>query len=132
MNLNKQIAAIKKKIVDPKFYVVELFCGTTAYLSTTIAYSLEEAISIVKKQLTANVKDIDLQIMTVGRYDIYSISDIIKQSIKFSTREVSMDKNELMKKIIETKNTKLYAENITIFTESEKKYLLEKMSLKKP
>jgi len=133
MKLDKQLNAIKKKIVGPKFYVIELVCGTTAYLGTCITYSLEEAIVIARKQFTMMLKEeVNPLSIVLGKYAVHEVEDIIRQSVELVNNDIKTDKNALMKKIVETKDAELYAANVSIFNDVEKKYLLEKMSLKKP
>jgi hypothetical protein len=130
MNLQKLISTIKKKIISPRIYAIELLCRQYTHLTIQIAYTFEEAFSIALKNLKETLQDrYDRNAVVLGKYVSKDIHTAITESTELVMLEDEIgDKNVLMRKILETKNVELYHENLSIFTESEKKLLNEKLT----
>lgn len=132
MNLHQIISSIKKKIVSPKVYAIELDCGSMAFLNICVAYSLEEAMMMTRKAILRDPRKsgYDLAGWNLRKYAFKELESLFNESIDIelsNNTDTIVDKNELMKRIISTHDINLYHENISIFSEPEKKMLNKKL-----
>lgn len=134
MNEQKLIASLKKKIVSPRIYAIEMISGAHTYLYLSVAHTFEEAFSKCLKQLKERFdkqnKVFDRATVAMGKYISIDLEEAITECIEFSIENNITDKNILMKKIIDTKDVELFHENLTIFTEHEKTLINEKLTSK--
>lgn len=128
-DLQKINLSLNSRRTKPSVYALELTCRELSYLYLTSAYSLEEAIMLAKKQILfefakTSIPPTEWQLR---KYVYSSLESLISQNslINIDIHELKIDKNKLMKRIIEEKNTKLLNINKKLFTIAEKKMLLD-------
>lgn len=130
--IEKLITAIKKRITSPRIYAVELICDTMAYLHVCATYSLEEALADAKRAIQTDLQkgQIDIAEWKLNKYCVKDLEELIQSAtiINSLPNAAPLDKNQLMQKIINEKNSELFIENISIFSENEKKMLNDKLT----
>lgn len=124
----------KKKIISPRIYAIELLDRSNSYLFVVIAHTFEEAFSKSVKQLKERFDSrhevFDRATIAMGKYISKDLEDAVTEFTEFAIESDITDKNTLMKKIIDTKNVELFHDNLTIFSDSEKKMLNAKLTSK--
>lgn len=127
--LQKINLSIKEQLMKPNVYAMELICRELSYMYMTSAYSLEEAVMLAKKQILFEFAQTSISPAEwqLRKYVYSSLESLISQNllINISIGEQKVDKNKLMKQIIEEKNTKLLNNNKKLFTSAEKKMLTD-------
>jgi len=135
-DLQAVISTIKKKIVSPKIFAIELDCEVIAFLHLCTAYSLEEALHKTREEIKKDARKNQPGLPTwqLRKYAIAEIADLVNENSTLQfipSANESLDKNQLMQKIVNEKNTELFHENLSLFSENEKKLLNEKLTLDK-
>jgi len=129
--LQKINLSIKQRNIKPNVYAIELTCREFAYLYLTSAYSLEKAIASARKQIAKEFSSLSTfpTEWKVQKYVYSALEDLISQNslINITSGSQKPNKNQLMKHIIEEKNTNLFNENIKLFTTAEKRMLIAKL-----
>lgn len=118
---------LKHKNIKPSVYAIELVSIETSFLFLTTAYTLEDAVFLAKQKILQESTKamIPLSIWSLKKYTYMSLEECIINNSEFAeiyTKQY-INKNQLMKQIIDTQNHKLFNDNIRIFTEAEKKLL---------
>jgi len=129
--LQKIDLSIKEQIMKPNVYALELVCRELSYMYVTSAFSLEEAIMLAKKQIALEFakSSIIATDFSLRKYVYVSLESLISQNslINITSGSQKQNKNQLMKQIIEEKNTNLFNKNIKLFTNAEKRMLIAKL-----
>ena len=129
--LQKIDLSIKEQIMKPNVYALELVCRELSYMYVTSAFSLEEAIMQAKKQIALEFakSSIIATDFSLRKYVYVSLESLISQNslINITGGSQKQNKNQLMKQIIEEKNTNLFNKNIKLFTNAEKRMLIAKL-----
>ena len=129
--LQKIDLSIKEQIMKPNVYALELVCRELSYMYVTSAFSLEEAIMQAKKQIALEFakSSIIATDFSLRKYVYVSLESLISQNslINITGGSQKQNKNQLMKQIIEEKNTNLFNKNIKLFTKAEKRMLIAKL-----
>jgi len=129
--LQKIDLSIKEQIMKPNVYALELVCRELSYMYVTSAFSLEEAIMLAKKQIALEFakSSIIATDFSLRKYVYVSLESLISQNslINITSGSQKQNKNQLMKQIIEEKNTNLFNKNIKLFTKAEKRMLIAKL-----
>ncbi|KKP48964.1 MAG: hypothetical protein UR41_C0020G0012 [Candidatus Woesebacteria bacterium GW2011_GWA1_33_33] len=129
--LQKIDLSIKEQIMKPNVYALELVCRELSYMYVTSAFSLEEAIMQAKKQIALEFakSSIIATDFSLRKYVYVSLESLISQNslINITSGSQKQNKNQLMKQIIEEKNTNLFNKNIKLFTKAEKRMLIAKL-----
>ena len=129
--LQKIDLSIKEQIMKPNVYALELVCRELSYMYVTSAFSLEEAIMLAKKQIALEFakSSIIATDFSLRKYVYVSLESLISQNslINITGGSQKQNKNQLMKQIIEEKNTNLFNKNIKLFTKAEKRMLIAKL-----
>lgn len=129
--LQKIDLSIKEQIMKPNVYALELVCRELSYMYVTSAFSLEEAIMLAKKQIALEFakSSIIATDFSLRKYVYVSLESLISQNslINITGGSQKQNKNQLMKQIIEEKNTNLFNKNIKLFTNAEKRMLIAKL-----
>ena len=129
--LQKIDLSIKEQIMKPNVYALELVCRELSYMYVTSAFSLEEAIMQAKKQIALEFAKsaIIATDFSLRKYVYVSLENLISQNslINITSGSQKQNKNQLMKQIIEEKNTNLFNKNIKLFTKAEKRMLIAKL-----
>ena len=129
--LQKIDLSIKEQIMKPNVYALELVCRELSYMYVTSAFSLEEAIMQAKKQIALEFakSSIIATDFSLRKYVYVSLESLISQNslINITSGSQKQNKNQLMKQIIEEKNTNLFNKNIKLFTNAEKRMLIAKL-----
>ena len=129
--LQKIDLSIKEQIMKPNVYALELVCRELSYMYVTSAFSLEEAIMQAKKQIALEFAKsaIIATDFSLRKYVYVSLENLISQNslINITGGSQKQNKNQLMKQIIEEKNTNLFNKNIKLFTNAEKRMLIAKL-----
>lgn len=124
---------INDRIQEPRVYAV-LFRneGTDKiFLHLSLAYSLDDVCRVVANQSLANEQWLPIMWQSFSINDLIRVSrgniqveKIPEQTIASNPEQI---KNELMSKIIATKDTNLFKNNKEMFTPSEQKYIKDKL-----
>jgi len=130
--LQKLVSTIKKRIVKPKVYAIELDCGVMAYLHLGMAYSLEEALQEASRALLKDPtkRQVEISAWHLRKYAFKPVDELINEasSLEILPGEVSMDKNQLMQRIVDEKNVDLFHENLSLFSVPERQILNDKLT----
>lgn len=133
-NLYNIITSIKKKIVSPKVYSIHFENTRTHenYLTLIVAYDLEEAINCSNVKIHQNSPLIDLSDLTVKMFVTLPLRQIIEEATEahLLPNNTTIDKNELMKKIISSHDINTFHENLSIFSSEETAYLNNELQKK--
>lgn len=131
-SLQKIVTAIKKRIIKPKVFAIEMDCGVMAYLHLGTAYSLEEALQEARKAILKDPtkRQIEISAWNLKKYAFKSIDELVMEStsLELLPGEMTLDKNALMQKIIDEKDVSLFHENLSLFTVPEKQMLNDKLT----
>lgn len=154
MNIQKILNNIKTKITPPSLYAIELGYSNYTIIYGTIAYSLEDAILEAREEIAREMKITlkDAHAYQIKKYRIRKLSDILTPFINTTNKSVSTqqsvevkqpaktkeeieinktktEKNELMQKIIETQDVRLFEHNLNKFTDAEQHFLKVKLNV---
>jgi hypothetical protein len=127
-SLYKVISSIKSKLVKPKLYALVIRTSKGSFVSVVAEYSMEDAHkAAVEKFSKEHPGQIDPG--ETGKVDIFDVRTVEEVFNDFTTTRISADekevetRSELMKRIVDAKDVKLFEEKKGIFTEAEVKYL---------
>jgi len=138
MSITKIISKIKKKLISPSIYVVDMEANDLSIMHISLTYSLEEALELARAFLRQQQPTSQIPSYTwkLNKYHITTIDKLIKENIllEFETpaikkKEVSPT-NALMQQIIDTKDIKLFQTSKNKFNNSELAMLKNKLNIK--
>ena len=143
----------KKNFVNTRIYTLLIEGDKYTFLSTQLAQSLEEAYALAKNDfIKKNPNNVDAMFgAKIGLFEIKKIHELFfgvenKQLIdsieefkkaedrgcdltQSSTKKIEIsEKNKLMKFILDSKNKEIFEKNKNLFTETEVKYISDKLS----
>lgn len=134
LNLSKE-----PKHVEPKLYIIILHCGTKeqteVYQNYTVAYDIDEATKKIVGSMKIHDKapykrGLELGGWRLAHYRAISGADLEKMfagvsraQLRTNIKSDNNKKNDLMKKILDTKDINLLHASIPILKEHEAEYL---------
>jgi hypothetical protein len=138
--LTKIFSTFRSQLRGPKVYAIVFKKNDRSQdltrLDMQVAFSMEEAISIAQKAYAEKTKEDVSEIVGFWKPIMWhhiDVSEILNEATEISSEEEEIPetgdvkKNELMKKIIETKDEKLLSKNLKKFKEHEIAYLRERL-----
>lgn len=140
MNLLKYVSKIKRKTVEPKVYAV-VFAHLSKgeqHLYHGVHYSLEDAYAAFRSEQKkeGKWKDNDDGAWKPQMWTMTALSTFLAEASEDSIEieeatpdETEDNKNALIKRIVATKDKKLFEANKDKFSENETKYIMEKLKL---
>lgn len=122
---------LKRKIVMPKVYAVEMKTSNKSILWMGVAYSLEEAIRKARNMALKEYTSTRMGHWSVGKYTYESLETLVVAGcdLQLKPEETWETKDVLMKKIIDTKDKKLFDANRSRFTTTELQLLQDKLNV---
>lgn len=127
---------LKKEVIEPSVYAIELKSESYNMLHISTAYSLEEAIFNAKRHAAVQY-NFELPNWSIGKYsfvDLHTLTkDVLETNKKVTLAEKNklFDKNKLMSKIIETQDAKLFQQMLELLTEEEILFINDKLRKKR-
>lgn len=134
MDFLQFISKLKQRTIKPKMYAVVLQYGNQQKLHICAAYSLDDAWVDAKKTLSKELNGVLPSAMTVVMWASRDLNDLFSEFMDERVVPVTSPgdtKTDLMKRIVDTKDSKLFEESRHLFSEYELKYLEEKLDIKK-
>jgi len=126
----KFVASIKSQFIKPKVYALLVKTGSGSFVSLQAAFSLEEAygyasVEFKKDNPNWNINDSKIEIFTHKDIGVL-FSQFTEVSLEETEKEE--DRNQLMQRIIDSKDRKLLEKNKSTFSKEELRYLEDKMA----
>ena len=139
MNVFEFISRLRKKTIEPSVYVFLMQNGGVVRLVLDVGNDFHDIIEIHKKSFLDFINqktgknyelgnihcDLHMRKTPMELFEKFIENKV--EETKVSAPEESHSKNELIKHIIDTKNTPVLGLLESFFTENEKKYIKEKI-----
>jgi len=150
------IQGLRTKVLRPQVYALVITFDGGSYYSIQVAYSLEDAFGLAKKEMTSKNPLLQAKNIAIGQFDRKDLFELVEPFAEkvpepvvqrippaplpivkaepvlpvtsvVPSRHPVFDKLEAMRKIVATKDRKLFEQHMNEFSENERKYLEDKL-----
>lgn len=136
---------LKRRLTEPKVYALVIKVNQNMALYTGVHFSLEEAYTAARRRNAARIgkssNDTDHELWMWEIMSIQAINDLsspqepieLKEAQKIELTsddmvgQLSTMKNDLMKKIIDTKDKEMFDKAKSMFSDSEQRLILDRL-----